>query len=49
MNDSAIQKNWGLMGTNGKSDIRAARAWEISKGSRDIVVAIIDTGIDIKS
>ena len=47
MNDSAIQKNWGLMGTNGKSDISAARAWEITKGSRDIVVAIIDTGIDI--
>ena len=47
MNDSAIQKNWGLMGTNGKSDIRAARAWEITKGSRDIVVAIIDTGMDI--
>ena len=46
MNDSAIQKNWGLMGTNGKSDIRAARAWEITKGSRDIIVAIIDTGID---
>lgn len=47
MNDSAIQKNWGLMGTNGKSDIRALRAWEISKGSRDIVVAVIDTGIDL--
>lgn len=47
MNDAAIQHNWGLTGTNGKSDIRALRAWEISQGSRDVIVAVIDTGIDI--
>ncbi len=41
-NDPAISQAWGLK----KSD--AARAWSITKGSRDIVVAIIDTGIDVK-
>lgn len=41
-NDPAINQAWGLK----KSD--AARAWSVTKGSRDIVVAVIDTGIDIK-
>ncbi|MGZ3774210.1 MAG: S8 family peptidase [Pseudobdellovibrionaceae bacterium] len=41
-NDPAISQAWGLK----KSD--AARAWSVSKGSRNIVVAVIDTGIDIK-
>lgn len=41
-NDPAINQNWGLK----KSD--AARAWSVSKGSKDIVVAVIDTGIDEK-
>ncbi len=41
-NDPAISQAWGLK----KSD--AARAWSITRGSRDIVVAVIDTGIDNK-
>ncbi|MNK07412.1 Thermophilic serine proteinase precursor [compost metagenome] len=41
-NDPAINQAWGLK----KSD--AARAWSVTKGSRDIVVAVIDTGIDIR-
>ncbi len=41
-NDPAISQAWGLK----KSD--AARAWSITKGSKDIIVAIIDTGIDVK-
>lgn len=40
-NDPAIAQAWGLK----KSD--AARAWSLTKGSRQIVVAVIDTGIDI--
>jgi thermitase len=28
------------------ADIRAEKAWEISKGDQDIVIAVIDTGID---
>ncbi|MGE3973968.1 MAG: S8 family peptidase [Bdellovibrionales bacterium] len=46
--DPAVSKNWGLMGTGGASDIKAHRAWEITQGSREIRVAIIDTGADIK-
>lgn len=41
-NDPAINQAWGLK----KSD--AARAWSVSKGSRDIVIAVVDTGIDVK-
>ncbi|MGZ3769892.1 MAG: S8 family peptidase [Bdellovibrio sp.] len=41
-NDPAISQAWGLK----KSD--AARAWSVTRGSRDVIVAVIDTGIDIK-
>ncbi|PIT99000.1 MAG: serine protease/subtilase [Bdellovibrionales bacterium CG10_big_fil_rev_8_21_14_0_10_45_34] len=47
LNDPAISRNWGLAGTDGKADISVFKAWNISKGSKDIVVGIIDTGIDI--
>lgn len=40
-NDPAIKQAWGLK----KSD--AARAWSVSQGSKDVIVAIIDTGIDV--
>jgi thermitase len=48
MNDPSIQRNWGLMGTNGQSDIKVNSAWSISQGDRNVVVAIVDTGIDVK-
>lgn len=41
-NDPAIKQAWGLK----KSD--AGRAWTVSKGSKKVIVAIIDTGIDEK-
>lgn len=41
-NDPAISQAWGLK----KSD--AARAWSVSRGSKDVLVAIIDTGIDVR-
>jgi thermitase len=47
MNDPSIQKNWGLMGTHGQSDIKANEAWGITQGDRQIVIAVIDTGVDI--
>ncbi len=47
LNDPTVKKNWGLMGTGGRSDILAAKAWEISQGDDDIIVAVIDTGADI--
>lgn len=42
MNDPAINEAWGI----NKAD--AQSAWQISKGSREIVVAVIDTGIDVQ-
>ncbi len=39
-NDPAIKQAWGLKKTD------AARAWSISRGSKKVVVAVIDTGID---
>ena len=42
VNDPLIQKKWDL------SKIQAKQAWlNFSKGSRNIVVAVIDTGIDV--
>ncbi len=41
-NDPAINQAWGIK----KSD--AARAWSITQGSREVIVAVIDTGIDVK-
>jgi subtilisin family serine protease len=42
LNDPFIQTKWGLQKT------AAEKAWEITQGSKDIVVAVIDTGIDSK-
>jgi len=42
MKDPAVSHMWGLKTTD------AQRAWRLSTGSRDIVVAIIDTGIDVR-
>lgn len=39
-------KNWGLENTAYDSHINARKAWRITKGSKKIVVAVIDTGID---
>lgn len=42
LNDPFIKEKWGLVRTN------AHKAWEITQGSKDIVVAVIDTGTDIR-
>jgi thermitase len=39
-NDPFIQNKWGLERTS------AQKAWQVSQGSKDIIVAVIDTGID---
>lgn len=41
-NDPAISAKWDLKTTD------AEKAWQVSQGSRKIIVAIIDTGCDIK-
>jgi subtilisin family serine protease len=51
-NDTYFRDQWALRnmgryayGTHG-ADISASRAWTISVGSHDVVVAVLDTGID---
>jgi thermitase len=43
-----IDDSWGLKNSSYGFDIRATRAWDISTGSKKIVVAVIDTGIDLR-
>lgn len=46
-NDPEFGKLWGLKNnrTSG-ADVHAQAAWEITKGSKDVRIAVIDTGID---
>jgi subtilisin family serine protease len=39
-------KNWGISNPFKKSHVSATEAWKLSTGNRDVVVAVIDTGID---
>jgi len=51
-NDPLLSSQWNLQnsgqyaGTVG-NDINAAQAWSVTTGSRNVVVAVIDSGIDI--
>ncbi len=50
-NDPEFGQQWGLNNTGqegGKagSDVSALKAWEKTKGSEDVVVAVLDTGVD---
>lgn len=44
--DFLVLRNWGLDNDEHPSHIEARKAWKITKGSKKIVVAVIDTGID---
>ena len=49
--DPVFDRQWALNNigqTNGKydADVNAPEAWDIEKGSRDVVIAIVDTGVD---
>ena len=52
-NDTLFNQQWALQNTGfsgqGKpgADIGATRAWDYTTGSNDIVVAVIDTGVDL--
>lgn len=39
-------KNWGLVNSLAKSHIQAVDAWKIEEGNPNVIVAVIDTGID---
>lgn len=39
-------KNWGIRNEITDSHIHAQEAWKLEEGSRDVVVAVVDTGID---
>lgn len=39
--------NNGLNGTRAGADIKAERAWEITRGDSNIIIAIIDDGVDL--
>ena len=50
-NDTRFSEVWGLHNTGqtggtADADIDAPEAWDIGTGSRDVVVAVIDTGLD---
>jgi thermitase len=57
-NDSDFGKLWGLSNSGGVDadgvkglkgiDIGAEKAWDKTTGSKDVVIAIIDTGVDFK-
>ncbi len=49
--DAFLQDLWGLVNANknnGGVDIDAEAAWDITTGSRDVVVAVIDTGVNYR-
>jgi subtilisin family serine protease len=47
-NDTYFYEQWGLF-NNGRpgADIGATRVWDITQGSQDVVVAVVDTGADL--
>jgi thermitase len=55
-NDAQFSKLWGLKNTGEKgvadgpglagADIGAAKAWKTTTGNKDVIVAVIDTGVD---
>ena len=45
-NDPGYRQLWGMHNSSGGGDISAPEAWSRAIGSRDVIVAVIDTGID---
>lgn len=44
--EALVLRNWGLDNTDYPSHINARKAWKITKGSQQIKVCVVDTGID---
>lgn len=45
-NDPRFSETWGLSNPSNGIDIKAVSAWDLTTGSRSVVVGIIDSGID---
>ena len=46
--DSEFSQQWGLKSTsNPNSDINACQAWTVTTGSNNVIVAVLDQGIDL--
>jgi len=45
-NDPRFSELWGLRNLNSNNDINVAPVWDKTTGSRDVVVGVIDSGID---
>lgn len=46
-NDPNFVNQWALQQTSNDADIDAPEAWNIAQGSNSVLVAVIDTGIDL--
>ena len=47
-NDTYFYEQWGLFNSSRPgADIGATRVWDITQGSQDVVVAVVDTGTDL--
>lgn len=46
--DASFKKQWGMKNSASATgeDINALRAWAITRGSKDVKIAVIDTGVD---
>ena len=45
-NDPDFPGLWGIRDNGSNTDVDAQAAWEINKGSKDVVIGVIDTGIN---
>lgn len=45
-NDSRFSEMWGLRNSQNGIDIAAEAAWNLTQGSKSVVVAVLDTGVD---
>ena len=47
-NDAYFYEQWGLFNSSRPgADIGATRVWDITQGSQDVVLAVVDTGADL--
>lgn len=44
-NDPSFSNQWALRSQSGTAGARFDKAWELSRGSADVVVAVLDTGV----